>query len=42
MLSQKQLYSLKNVLRQNLINKGVSCTLLIDMAGNILASLDDG
>jgi len=42
MLSQKQLYSLKNVLRQNLINKGVSCTLLIDMAGNILVSLDDG
>ena len=42
MLSQKQLYNLKNVLRQNLIHKGVSCTLLIDMAGNILASLDDG
>jgi predicted regulator of Ras-like GTPase activity (Roadblock/LC7/MglB family) len=40
--SQKQLYDLKNVLRQNLIHKGVSCTLLIDMAGNILASLDDG
>jgi predicted regulator of Ras-like GTPase activity (Roadblock/LC7/MglB family) len=42
MLSQKQLDSLKNILRQNLINKGVSCTLLIDLAGNIFASLDDG
>ena len=42
MLNQKQLDSLNSILRQNLINKGVSCTLLIDMAGNIVASLDDG
>jgi len=42
MLSQKQLNHLNNILRQNLINKGVSCALIIDMAGNIVASLDDG
>ena len=42
MLSQKQLDSLHRILRQNLIDKGVSCALLIDMAGNIIASLDDG
>ena len=42
MLNQKQLDSLNNILMRNLINKGVSCTLLIDMAGNIVASLDDG
>ena len=42
MLNQKQLNQLNNILRQNLIDKGVSCTLLIDMAGNIVASLDDG
>jgi predicted regulator of Ras-like GTPase activity (Roadblock/LC7/MglB family) len=42
MLNQKQLDSLNNILKQNLIDKGVSCALLIDMAGNIVASLDDG
>ena len=42
MLNQKQLHRLNNILRQNLIAKGVSCALLIDMAGNIVASLDDG
>ncbi|WP_297694026.1 roadblock/LC7 domain-containing protein [uncultured Eudoraea sp.] len=42
MLNQKQLHQLNNILRQNLIAKGVSCTLLIDMAGNIVACLDDG
>jgi predicted regulator of Ras-like GTPase activity (Roadblock/LC7/MglB family) len=41
MLNQKKLASLENVLRQNLINEGVSCAILIDMAGNIVASLDD-
>ena len=42
MLSQKQLDRLNRILRQNLIDKGVSCALLIDMAGNILGSVDDG
>lgn len=42
MLNQKQLNQLNNILRQNLIDIGVSCALLIDMAGNIVASLDDG
>ena len=42
MLSQKQLDHLNLILKQNLIDKGVSCALLIDMAGNIIVSLDDG
>ena len=42
MLSQKQLNHLNRILEQNLIDKGVSCALLIDMAGNIIVSLDDG
>lgn len=42
MLNQRQLDRLNYILRQNLIDKGVSCSLLIDMAGNIVASLDDG
>ena len=42
MLNQKQLNHFNNILRQNLINKGVICALIIDMAGNIVASLDDG
>ena len=42
MLNQKQLYQLNNILRQNLIDKGVSCALLIDLAGNIVACLDNG
>ena len=42
MLSQKQLNHFNNILRQNLIEKGVSCALIVDMAGNIIASLDDG
>lgn len=42
MLTQKQLNRLNNILRHNLIDKGVSCSLLIDMAGNIVVSLDDG
>lgn len=42
MLNQKQLNHFNNILRQNLINKGVSCVLIIDMAGNIIAGLDDG
>ena len=42
MLSQKQLDHLNRILEKNLIDKGVSCALLIDMAGNIIVSLDDG
>ena len=42
MLSQKQLAYLIRILKQNLVDKGVSCALLIDMAGNIIASQDDG
>ena len=39
---QRQLEHLNRIMKQNLIDKGVSCALLIDMAGNIVASLDDG
>jgi predicted regulator of Ras-like GTPase activity (Roadblock/LC7/MglB family) len=42
MFSQKQLERIENVLEAGMIDKGVSCVLLIDMAGNIIANLDDG
>ena len=42
MLNQRQLDRLNNILMRNLIDKGVSCTLLIDMAGNIFVSSHDG
>ncbi len=42
MFSQKQLDRIENVLEAWLIDKGVGCVLLIDMAGNIIANLEDG
>lgn len=42
MFSQKQLDRIENVLEAGMIDKGVGCVLLIDMAGNIIANLDDG
>jgi predicted regulator of Ras-like GTPase activity (Roadblock/LC7/MglB family) len=42
MFSQKQLERIENVLEAGMIDKGVGCVLLIDMAGNIIANLDDG
>ena len=41
MSNQNQLVNLENILRQDLINKGVISVILIDMAGNIVANLDD-
>lgn len=41
-LGQKQLDSIENVLQQDLIDNGVRCVFLIDMAGNIVANLDSG
>jgi predicted regulator of Ras-like GTPase activity (Roadblock/LC7/MglB family) len=42
MLNQNQVTLIKNILQQTLFNNGVSCVVLIDMAGNVVVSLDDG
>ena len=41
-LGQKQLDSIEDILKQDLIDNGVRCVFLIDMAGNIIANLDNG
>ncbi|CAB1076462.1 gliding motility protein MglA [Olavius algarvensis Delta 1 endosymbiont] len=41
-LGQQQLDNIENVLQQDLIDNGVRCVFLIDMAGNIVANLDSG
>ena len=41
-LSQNQLDNIEEVLQQDLIDIGVRCVFLIDMAGNIIANRDDG
>ena len=41
-LGQKQLDSIEGVLRGDLIELGVHSVILIDMAGNIVAGLDNG
>jgi predicted regulator of Ras-like GTPase activity (Roadblock/LC7/MglB family) len=41
-LEQAQIDAIEGVLRQDLIDLGVHCVFLIDMAGNIIADLDDG
>ncbi len=41
-LGQKQLDSIEEVLQQDLIDIGVRCVFLIDMAGNIIANRDNG
>jgi predicted regulator of Ras-like GTPase activity (Roadblock/LC7/MglB family) len=41
-LEQKQLDGIDDILQQDLIDLGVTCVCLIDMAGNIIASLDNG
>ena len=41
-LGQKQLNGIEEVLRKDLIELGVHSVVLIDMAGNVLAELDDG
>jgi len=41
-LEQAQIDAIEAVLRQDLIDLGVRCVFLIDMAGNIIADLDDG
>jgi len=41
-LNQTQLEAIEKIIRQEFIELGVHCTCLIDMAGNIVANLDDG
>ena len=41
-LQQEQLDGLEDVLQHDLIDLGVSCVLLIDMAGNVIVDLDNG
>jgi predicted regulator of Ras-like GTPase activity (Roadblock/LC7/MglB family) len=41
-LGQEHLDGIENILRQDLIDIGVNCVFLIDMAGNIIASLENG
>lgn len=41
-LDEKQFEDIENILTSELINLGVSCVLLIDLAGNILINLDNG
>ena len=41
-LGQKQLESIEVILQQDLIDVGVRCVFLIDMAGNIIANQDNG
>jgi predicted regulator of Ras-like GTPase activity (Roadblock/LC7/MglB family) len=42
MLSQNQLSFFENILKTSLIDIGVNCVLLIDLAGNIIANLENG
>ena len=41
-LGPEQLDSIEGILIQDLIDNGVRCVFLIDMAGNIIANLDNG
>jgi predicted regulator of Ras-like GTPase activity (Roadblock/LC7/MglB family) len=41
-LGQKQLEGIEAILQQDLIDIGVRCVFLIDMAGNIIANQDNG
>jgi len=41
-LDQKQLDTIEDILQADLIDNGVRCVCLIDMAGNIIANLDNG
>jgi predicted regulator of Ras-like GTPase activity (Roadblock/LC7/MglB family) len=41
-LDQEQLDGIEEVLQKDLMELGVHCVLLIDMAGNIIAALDSG
>ncbi|MBA7685728.1 hypothetical protein ES703_94154 [subsurface metagenome] len=42
MLGQEQLDAIEEVLLEDLFDVGVNCIFLIDMAGNVIANLDNG
>ncbi len=41
-LGPEQLTKIEEVLQEDLMEMGVHCVIFIDMAGNIVANLDDG
>lgn len=41
-LETKHLEAIEDLLQHDLIDMGVTCVILIDMAGNIIANLDSG
>ncbi len=41
-LNKNQFESIEEILSEELIELGVRCVLLIDLAGNIIVNLDDG
>ena len=41
-LGHEQLNTIEEVLQEDLIDLGVNCVFLIDMAGNVIANLDNG
>jgi len=41
-VGENQLNEIENTLQKDIIDLGVKCVVLIDMAGNILATRDDG
>lgn len=41
-VSEQQLNAIESVLQNDIVDIGVSCVVLIDMAGNILAARDNG
>jgi predicted regulator of Ras-like GTPase activity (Roadblock/LC7/MglB family) len=41
-LGQKQLDNIEDILKKELVDNGVRCVFLIDMAGNIITNIDNG
>lgn len=41
-LGQKQIDAIEKILQKDLIELGVSCVCLIDMAGNVISNMDNG
>lgn len=41
-LESQQLEAIEDLLQHDLIDMGVTCVILIDMAGNIIANIDNG
>jgi predicted regulator of Ras-like GTPase activity (Roadblock/LC7/MglB family) len=42
MFNTEQLDRIEDIIEKDLIDKGVQCVILIDMAGNIIANLESG